>query len=127
MRRQPGVTLIELLVVLVIVGILAAVAIPGYRDSVRKSHRRAAQAAMLDIANREEQYFVAQREYAADPTELGYTLPPEVGARYDVDISLDAGPPPGFTIDFTAKGQQLADGDLALTSEGVKSPAEKWQ
>ena len=34
--------------------------------------------------------------------------------------------PPGFTIDFTAVGVQAGDGNLSLTSAGVKGPAGKW-
>ena len=33
------------------------------------------------------------------------------------------GPPPNFTITFTATGGQAGDGNLTLTSEGVKGPA----
>ncbi len=46
--------------------------------------------------------------------------------KYTYSITLDAGPPPGFTIDFTAIGAQAADGNLSLTSTGEKSPADKW-
>ena len=37
-----------------------------------------------------------------------------------------AGPPPGFTVTFTAIGGQVPDGDLTVNSFGVKTPAEKW-
>ena len=33
---------------------------------------------------------------------------------------------PAFTITFTATGSQLSDGNLTLTSDGVKSPSGKW-
>ena len=125
MSKRNGFTLIELMVVVLIVGILAAVAYPAYRDSVRKGNRRAAQSVMMEIVNREHQYFVANRVYA-DTATLGYTLPQDVDQNYNLAIALTAGPPPGFTVTMTAKNAQLSDGDLSITSAGVKSPAGKW-
>jgi type IV pilus assembly protein PilE len=125
MRKQKGFTLIELIVVMVIIAILAALAVPTYRDAVRKSKRRAAQSVMMEIANREQQYFVANREYA-DEGALGFVLPPEVDEFYTFSITPDAGPPPGFTITFDSQGMQAADGDLTLNSAGEKTPPDKW-
>ncbi|HUG04788.1 MAG TPA: type IV pilin protein [Steroidobacteraceae bacterium] len=125
MTKSRGFTLIELMIVVVVVAILAAVAYPSYRESVRKGNRRAAQAEMMEIVNREHQFFIANRAYA-DTATLGYTLPPDVIGNYTHAVTLDAGPPPGFTVTFTAIGGQLSDGDLTVNSLGVKTPAEKW-
>lgn len=125
MNRQKGFTLVELMITLVIIAILAAVALPSYRDSVRKGNRRAAQSVMMDMVNRQQQFFVANRVYATK-AQLNYALPPEVIGNYTYDIALTAGPPPGFTITFTATGAQVKDGNLALNSQGVKTPAGKW-
>lgn len=125
MRRLRGFTLIELMVTLVIVAILAAIAVPTYRESVKRGNRRAAQSVMMEIVNRQQQYFVANRGYATE-AELDFTLPPEVAANYDYDIALDAGPPPSFTVTFTATGGQASDGDLSINGQGDRTPAEKW-
>ena len=125
MMKHKGFTLIELMITLVIIAVLAAIALPSYRASVIKGNRRAAQSTMMDIVNREQQYFVANRGYA-DQTQLGYGLPPEVSANYTYTLTLVGGPPPGFTMTFTAIGGQATDGNLSLTSEGVKTPADKW-
>jgi type IV pilus assembly protein PilE len=88
MTKSKGFTLIELMIVLVVVAILAAVAYPSYRESVKKGNRRAAQAEMMEIVNRQHQYFIANRVYA-DEVALNYTLPQDVGDDYDFTITPD--------------------------------------
>ena len=126
MKRQKGITLIELMVVVAIIAILASIAIPGYNQYVIRAHRRAAQATMMEIATRQHQYFVANRAFAT-VAELGFTVPPEVDEHYDLSITLNGGPPPGFTVTMTPTGRQAVDGPaLTLTSAGVRGPAGKW-
>jgi len=124
-----GFTLIELMITVAIVAILASVAYPSYQQYIIRGKRAAAQAEMMDIANRQQQFLLANRSYASKATleASGYTLPTEVGANYTYDIALGAGAVPSFTITFTAKGSQVSDGSLGLTSAGVKTPAAKWK
>jgi type IV pilus assembly protein PilE len=127
MKVQRGFTLIELMVTLVIVAILASIAIPSYREYVLRGNRRAAQAAMMELATRQHQFFAANREFA-DETVAAFALPPEIADKYTLDIDLDAGPPPAFTIELAPKSGSPMEGDVTLTlnSDGVKTPAGKW-
>ena len=127
-KGSGGFTLIELMITVAIVGILAAVAYPSYQDHVRKSARRAAQSEMMDIANRQQQFLIAKRTFVpyADLTAAGYQLPAELVGKYTPSVAVGATTVPSFTITFQAIGPQAKDGDLGLTSDGVKTPAGKW-
>lgn len=124
-QTPAGFSLIELMVAVAVVGILAAIAIPSYGAYVVRANRTAAQAQMMDIANREQEYFTANRSYA-DLSTLGVTLTSEVAKYYDGAVTVESTPIPRFTITFIPKGGQSSDGAIALTSEGVKTPASKW-
>jgi type IV pilus assembly protein PilE len=129
-QRQLGFTLMELMITVAIIGILAAVALPSYQQYIIRGARAAAQAEMMDVANREQQYFLANRVYA-DKATLPYTPPSSVSAKYDYDIAVGIGTVPSFTITFSpiSTSNQAGDGDLVLTSDGVKTRAgnaAKW-
>lgn len=129
-RRSSGFTLIELMITVAIVAILASIALPSYQQYVIRSKRSAAQAQMLDIANRQQQFLIANRGYAdkAALTASGYSLPAEVSGSYSYDVTLSTTGAPSYTITFTptSTGTQSGDGALSLTSEGVKTPSGKW-
>ena len=70
--RIAGLTLIELMVVLLIIGILAAVAVPSYRQYVIRAHRTEAKTALLRLAANQERHYLQNNTYTDDLTLLGF-------------------------------------------------------
>ena len=70
-RGSAGFTLMELMIVLVIVGILLAVALPSYQESMRKGRRADAKAALMDAANRQERHMLDRNTYTTDLEDIG--------------------------------------------------------
>ena len=151
-RQERGFTLIELMIVVTVLAILAAVAIPSYRQYNMRANRSAAAQLLLNIQNREEQLILDARCYsqilglgpdasAACPSGLnitqdGWTCTPATATTctnnfYTVSVTVAAGPPPSYTITavpFAGK-YQASDGTLTLTSTGVRSRSAgdgKW-
>ncbi len=94
-RRLRGFTLIELMIVVAIVGILVAVALPAYNQSVRKSRRADAKTALLDLAQREERFNSTANQYSGTATALGYPT----GTAFP--ISVLTGTTAYYTISIT--------------------------
>lgn len=132
--KNKGFTLIEVMITVAIVGILAAVAYPSYTEHVKKSARAEAITALVDAANKQEQFFVDNHDYTAVLGNLGLGGATETGL-YTLAIVAVANSRE-FTITATpASGVTLSDSDCTAliinelstkTSTGSGTSKECW-
>jgi type IV pilus assembly protein PilE len=89
---QNGMTLIELLTVIVVLGILASIAVPSYRNYLFRAQRTEATTALLNLQAAQEKFYLQNNAYtdqvaAAPPAGLGLMATTERGF-YDITVTL---------------------------------------
>ena len=67
-HRSQGFTLIEVMIVVAIIAILAAVAVPSYRDYIRRGQQAEAFNALASFRAKMEQYYQDNRKYGTGST-----------------------------------------------------------
>lgn len=73
-RQARGFTLIELLIVVVIIGILAAIAIPKFQDTKGKGFAASLKSDLRNLSAAQEDYFYYNETYASSAASLAANL-----------------------------------------------------
>ncbi|MFZ5523460.1 MAG: type IV pilin protein [Pseudomonadota bacterium] len=138
LHRMNGFSLIELMIVVVIVGILAAIAVPSYGSYVVKASREAAQAELMELASLQEKIYLNANNYTPNITGgyngqtaanssaaaggLGRTSGRTSDGKYDLSLDI-AAPAQTFTLTATpvAGKKQENDGCLTISESGRRT------
>ncbi len=85
-KYTGGITLMELMVVVVIIGVMAAIAFPNYREFAARAKRNEAKAALLLIATNQERFYLSNNCFTPNLADLGV---PAVTDSGNYNISLN--------------------------------------
>lgn len=133
--KTSGFSLIELMIAVAIVGILAAIAYPSYRQQVERGRRAEARTVLLEAAQ------FMQRYYGANDTYAGAVLPPALSRSpangtqlYSIVLAAGANRST-YTLQAVPQGVMSNDkcGTMSIDSSGRKtvtgtaSVAECWK
>lgn len=133
--KQKGVTLLELMVVVVIIGIIAAIAYPSYTQFIVKSKRATSSSVLLQVADRQQQFFMDNKQYATKLSTLGFaadeyminddgTMVSASDSRRTYKITLSGATATTFTVEAIPQLVQASRdtdcGTMTLSSAGAK-------
>ena len=102
MSNRKGFTLIELLIVVVIIGILAAIAIPKFASTKEKAYLASMKSDLRNLATAEEGYFADNQVYLAG------TASNLAGVATELDVTTHYVPSAGVTVTASLSGNGWA-------------------
>jgi type IV pilus assembly protein PilA len=128
-RGRKGFSLVELAVVIIVIGVLAAFAVPRFLDSVERSKAAEAFNYLAAVRAAQERFQVRQGTYSDDITELDIQMPdpkhfavgaPAAGSSGDLEESWTltltrqgaAGGYGAYKIIFTDQGYDATNSDI---------------
>ncbi|NJL23258.1 MAG: prepilin-type N-terminal cleavage/methylation domain-containing protein [Leptolyngbyaceae cyanobacterium SM1_3_5] len=119
-NKDKGFTLIELLVVIIIIGILAAIALPSFLNQAAKARMSEAKTTVGAVNRAQQAYRIENREFATDFETLEIGLPKETD-NYTYTPGADEGT--SATIVATSEDTSLKEysGAVFVTDKGLTS------
>lgn len=123
-RLVRGFTLVELTIAVAVVGILAAVALPSYREHVAASRRADARSALLGVAQVMERYYTERGTYVGATLGTG-GLHPATSPQGYYTLSIASQSAGAFSLSATRAGAQVGDkcGNYTYDQAGTKGVA----
>ena len=119
MSRSRGFTLIEVMIAVVIVGILASIAYPSYREHIKRGHETEAKGQMMEAAAALEAHRAKNFTYGGTLASLAPTL--DANDNYTAVLSI-GGSNLSYTITATPSSSLMSGmPTLTLNNEGEAS------
>jgi type IV pilus assembly protein PilA len=103
-QSEKGFTLIELLVVILIIGILAAIALPAFLNQREKAQDTEAKTAARTAQTAMETYYTDEQAYTGTEADLVNIEPSLADAVSDLNLQVDVVGTTGYTIVTTSNG-----------------------
>lgn len=103
-----GFTLIEVMIVVIIIGVLAAIALPAYQEYVRQSRRTDGQAALMALQLAQEKFRANNTTYASSTAAVGVTSTSTEG-HYQIAVVTGSATAVGYRASATPQGTQASD------------------
>jgi len=128
-NNLSGFTLIELMIVVAVIAILAAIAVPGYQEFVRKARRADGKEALVRLQIEQEKWRTNNATYTGTIGNLGLGTASTEG-HYTIAITANSAT--GFTATATGAGSQASDTGCTVLTLTVaaggetKTPAACW-
>ena len=119
LRNEKGFTLIEIIAVLVILGILAAVAVPKYLSMMDQARISAAQSAIAEVKAQASNYYASQML-----ANNGTTSVESVFAS--ITATPDLGPDYGVSAETFASGIKITVDTVKTVSLGAAAVVGSW-
>jgi len=121
-RTQRGFTLIEAMVTVAIIAILAAVAIPSYRDYVIRGKLTEAFGGLADARVKIEQFYQDNRTYPTGGCTTGAPSATQVKVQTLKNFTIDCGTPTATAYTVTATGtNDLTGFSYTINQDAVKT------
>lgn len=121
LKQNKGFTLIEMLIVIAIIGVLASIAIPSYKNYMYTSRRAEGKTDLLKIQLGMEKWRANNNTYPSALSDAGFT---DNSSYYNYAISGNTSS--AYLLTATAQSSQTGDSgctSLTLDQSGTKTPA----
>ena len=124
--RQAGFSLVELLVVLVIMGVISALALPGYTRYVQRGNRTEVMTALLEAQHFMERYYSANGQYLSPANAVPMLpqrlqgIPSQGTVRYQ--LSVREATANSYLLQAVPEGSMAGDvcGSLTINQTGLR-------
>lgn len=128
-RPSSGFTALELLLAVLLLGLLAAAALPVYSEHIARARRANMQAVLLEDADYMQRYYASNASFDGDPPpDLTWTTAPHSGEApaYRISVAVPPRDPTRFVLTATRDGAMRGDrcGDFTYDQLGRRGLVE---